>query len=784
MHINWQHKTSRAFALPTVLIASIVMLSILAVSVTATTAVRTALKNQYYAQLAQVAGEAGVAYAQACLADNGNIPTWTDAKPLTPATDCTGTQNIGPAVKALVVAGGGGGGATGGGGGGGGVQTSDFLPVTATSYPVVVGGGGIGGAAGAGHNGNKGDPSSFNNLTAEGGGYGGTHGSNAGGSGGSGGGAGMGTGGAAAAGGAGSQGNVGGNGFIDPSWNGNNAGGGGAGGAGGNAGNVPGTATGGAGISNSITGSAVYYAGGGGGGEVNATNAGAVGAGGTGGGGGATVDGPGTSGTSGLGGGGGGGSYNSAYYAGGNGGSGVVIISYPTASGMTATTTGAVSISSDGANTIYKFTSSGTFTVTNASSVSCPSDPRCSVAVNGTVRSTFSIPKPTVDANGRALTIANTGSVELIRSSNSAVWRTYKQPSVQSVVVPALCSGNATAARGWSAAVVATTQNALAAASSAQTITLANTDLNAGYMYFRKDFSIAQAGEYRVSTITSSPQDIGDVYIDGNSVVTSAGWTSNQPVTLTAGCHTMGVRLDNATIKSRPSAFTLALLPKFDTIPVLVSDTTWRVAAGDSQHFTDLNYFETPGTWENVATFGGWNGTNPRLTVRMNSQTADWPATSGDINAQWITTQIGSAQNTDPPTLAYAWFRPSGAPFNITATTNVRLSTYCDDECYVYIDGAVVMYSPWPSAMQTTNFTLQPGYHRIGVRLKNNPLGGNPAPGSNPAAILLSVINTGTGAVVVHSDTTWHSTISWLTDDANPYSYDSTFVTSPFFSQQ
>ena len=83
------------FALPTVLIASVVMLTILAVSVSSVTAVRTSLKTQYYEQLAKEAGEAGVAYAKACLAKNGNVPLWTNAKPLLPNTDCSGNAIAG-----------------------------------------------------------------------------------------------------------------------------------------------------------------------------------------------------------------------------------------------------------------------------------------------------------------------------------------------------------------------------------------------------------------------------------------------------------------------------------------------------------------------------------------------------------------------------------------------------------------------------------------------------------------------------------------------------------------
>lgn len=78
------------FALPTVLIASIVMLFVLLVAVQAVTTTRTALQNQYYNQLALEAAEAGIVKAEACLKQNEWISTWTDAKPLTASTDCFG----------------------------------------------------------------------------------------------------------------------------------------------------------------------------------------------------------------------------------------------------------------------------------------------------------------------------------------------------------------------------------------------------------------------------------------------------------------------------------------------------------------------------------------------------------------------------------------------------------------------------------------------------------------------------------------------------------------------
>src|SRR5680860_282879 len=86
------------FALPTVLIASIVMLSVLLAAITSTVAVRVSLKSQYYNQLSQLAGDAGIAYAKACLSANDGVPRWGDGTaytsggPLMPDTNCNGTR--------------------------------------------------------------------------------------------------------------------------------------------------------------------------------------------------------------------------------------------------------------------------------------------------------------------------------------------------------------------------------------------------------------------------------------------------------------------------------------------------------------------------------------------------------------------------------------------------------------------------------------------------------------------------------------------------------------------
>lgn len=254
-------------------------------------------------------------------------------------------------VSVLVVAGGAGGGnggniasitSAGGGGGAGGVLPDPAHAVSVTSYPVTVGGGGS-----AVTNGSN---SSFDTLTAIGGGHGGTAGI-AGSNGGSGGGGG-GDSTTLRAGGTGTalQGNAGGS-------NGTSANAGGGGGSV-SAGNSPaGTGgVGGSGTVSSISGSSVTYGSGGGGG------AGSTGSGGAGGAGAGTGGAPGGNGTSATAntGSGGGGSGGGVGFIGGSGAAGIVIISYPTQTSPAAT---GGTITTSGGNTIHTFTTSGTFTV-------------------------------------------------------------------------------------------------------------------------------------------------------------------------------------------------------------------------------------------------------------------------------------------------------------------------------------------------------------------------------------------------------------------------------------
>jgi hypothetical protein len=197
----------------------------------------------------------------------------------------------------LVIAGGGGGGELGGGGGGaGGLIYKRYYPISAGAKSVVIGAGGLGAEVGSPYTAaDSGENTTFNGLTAIGGGGGaGNQSGVAGGSGGGGGGFNIS--------------NVGGTGTVGQGTAGGAAGvanGGGGGGAGG-AGTAGDAGTRGAGLAYTITGASVTYARGGAGSGATGNS---------------------TNGAANLGEGGGGNYLNGPT---GNGGSGVVIIRYKT----------------------------------------------------------------------------------------------------------------------------------------------------------------------------------------------------------------------------------------------------------------------------------------------------------------------------------------------------------------------------------------------------------------------------------------------------------------------
>ncbi len=96
----------KGFALPTILLVSMVMLGILSASIGATAASRVSLDSQYYNHLAEQAAQSGVARANECLKKSGLTPQWSTLahnRTLRPNSDCTGTTMVGGHVREYVV---------------------------------------------------------------------------------------------------------------------------------------------------------------------------------------------------------------------------------------------------------------------------------------------------------------------------------------------------------------------------------------------------------------------------------------------------------------------------------------------------------------------------------------------------------------------------------------------------------------------------------------------------------------------------------------------------------
>jgi len=89
-------KTNRGFALPTILIASVVMIIVLLSAVSAAISTQSAMDSQYYTQLAREAAESGATYALACIKSNNNTAPWmANGAQLKPNLACDGITQTG-----------------------------------------------------------------------------------------------------------------------------------------------------------------------------------------------------------------------------------------------------------------------------------------------------------------------------------------------------------------------------------------------------------------------------------------------------------------------------------------------------------------------------------------------------------------------------------------------------------------------------------------------------------------------------------------------------------------
>jgi hypothetical protein len=85
---------NRGFALPTVLISSIIMMMVLLSGLTALSSSSVGIRSQYVEQLNTTASEAGMTLATACLSASNGVPTWSNSTPLKPNTNCSGAELV------------------------------------------------------------------------------------------------------------------------------------------------------------------------------------------------------------------------------------------------------------------------------------------------------------------------------------------------------------------------------------------------------------------------------------------------------------------------------------------------------------------------------------------------------------------------------------------------------------------------------------------------------------------------------------------------------------------
>ena len=94
MKSSLRHTAKPAFALPTVIISSIVLLMVLLSGLVAASSTSTALRTQYVNKITKEASQAGVARAKTCLSTNNYVPQWANGTPLKSNTDCSGASLV------------------------------------------------------------------------------------------------------------------------------------------------------------------------------------------------------------------------------------------------------------------------------------------------------------------------------------------------------------------------------------------------------------------------------------------------------------------------------------------------------------------------------------------------------------------------------------------------------------------------------------------------------------------------------------------------------------------
>jgi hypothetical protein len=353
---------------------------------------------------------------------------------------------------------------------------------------------------------------------------------------------------------------------------------------------------GGAGTSNSISGSAVTYGGGGGGGAFSVVSSGGAGGGGAGA---LRSTSTAVAGQANTGGGGGG---DCAQGAEAPGGSGIVIVSVVTASFPVSSVTASVSPTTSGANTIWTFTSSGTF-----------SFPNTAYWVGGTANWDGS------STANWAYTSGGTAGAPVPTSTTPVFFDANSGAGTVTISATANCSNLTTTG----STVNITGSNALNVYGN---LTLSTSVLSSytGTLTF--------AATTTGFTITGASNNLGTVVFNGSG----GGWTlqdnwSAISVTLTAG--TLAASSRTITLTGTGTVWTGGATFTAGTSTIVISDTSSssKTFAGGGLTYYNLTF--TGGTGTHIITgsntFNAITITTPPTTINFTAGTTTTMSSSG-----------------------------------------------------------------------------------------------------------------------------------------------------------
>ncbi len=361
--------------------------------------------------------------------------------------------------------------------------------------------------------------------------------------------------------------------------------------------------------------------------------------------------------------------------------------------------------------------------VTTSCAVSS-TDPRCWVAVNSSLHTTFSVGSPVQTAGGDMMQISSTGTTSLLRTSNGIPWRSYVRN--ESLRYASNCTTTLQDTPGWQNTVAynLALSGSFPSGTGAQQISLANTNLPPGSYWYRKDFNVTTAGIY---ILQAAGDDRLAAFVDGNKIIDSRavdysrGWdvTETANVSLTAGCHSMLFNVINNNYSPNGTSLIAALTLNGASAPLVTTDTSWRVKTGDLLNFSDYRA-QVPGasSWFTAVDIGNYSAATP---VGIWGAMTSWPSGGGDAAADWITAPGGNSGGAPANSGTYLLDRQSFTTTN--ASTQVTYYTACDDLCYVYLDGNQVGTAVSYGADTSATVTVGPGTHRFGVILVNGAAG-------------------------------------------------------------